>query len=75
LPASLDAMQLLSGGCDCAQRLEETFGLQYAAALRSAKGALESASSDILVLQPAAFSQWVMVCRVLVDCEVLQLDE
>jgi hypothetical protein len=48
LPASLGAMQLLSGGCDCARRLEETFGLQYAAALRSAKGALESASSDIL---------------------------
>jgi hypothetical protein len=53
---------------------EETFDLQYTAALRSAKGALKSAHSDTyLVLQPAAFSQWAMVCGVLVDSEVLRL--
>jgi hypothetical protein len=44
LPVSLDAVQLSSGGCDCARR---NVWLTDTVALRSAKGALESLSSDI----------------------------
>lgn len=54
---------------------EDTFGLQYTAALRSAKGAFESDSCDGCSPTCGIFSMGYGLQGILVDCEVLQLDE
>jgi len=65
-------MQLLSGGCDTAQR-DGTFGLQFTAAPRSVKGEFPSLRKKSLSVCGIFSMDYGL--HVLVDRQMLQVDE